>query len=135
MMVKRNISISHDQRFTRPAVHTYDVPTEHLRQTKICVKYYGQGRGIRAKYALGNPIRAREGYSFNPGWKYKGKGWLCIHITKTNLGAIIIHGHTRVGTRFHCTVPVTAHCPMLNTGIGIARSVPSALASNVSGLM
>ena len=38
--------------------------------------------------------------------------------------------HTRVGTGFHCTVLVTAHCPALRTGIGIVRVVPSALASN-----
>ena len=61
-------------------------------------------------------------------------------------GTIVIHEHrvslyrpstpcstlttlcTRVGTGFHCTVLVTAHSPVLKTGIVIVRSVPSALA-------
>ena len=31
-------------------------------------------------------------------------------------GTIIIYKHTRVGTGFHSTVLVTAHCPALGTG-------------------
>ena len=49
-------------------------------------------------------------------------------------GTIIIHEHTRVGTGFHCTVLVTAHCPAPKTGGGILRIVPSALASTVPGI-
>ena len=49
-------------------------------------------------------------------------------------GVVIIHEHTRVGTELHCTVPVTAHCPALKTGNSIGHIVPSALASDVSGL-
>ena len=48
-------------------------------------------------------------------------------------GTIIIHEHTRVGTGFRWTVLVTAHCPVLKTGQGSLRIVPSALASNVPG--
>ena len=38
-----------------------------------------------------------------------------------------------MGTGFQCSVPVTAHCPAPETGNGIDRSVPSALASNLPG--
>ena len=40
---------------------------------------------------------------------------------------------TRVGTGFHCTALVMAHCPAPNTGIVSVQSVPSALASDVPG--
>ena len=50
------------------------------------------------------------------------------------MGTIMIHEHTRVGTGFIGTVLVTAHCPTLNAGIVVVPSVPSALASNVPGL-
>ena len=54
--------------------------------------------------------------------------------TETWVGAIILDKHTRVGTGVHCTVLVTAHCPALNPGIIIVRSVPSAHSSNKPGL-
>ena len=57
-----------------------------------------------------------------------------IGATLLGPGAVIIHEHTRVGTGFIYTVLVTAHCPALNTRNVIVRSVPSALASNVSGV-
>ena len=41
---------------------------------------------------------------------------------------------TRVGTEFHRTNLVAAHCPALKTGMVLVRSVPSALASTVLGL-
>ena len=50
-----------------------------------------------------------------------------------NWGTITIHWHTHVGTMFHCTVLVTAHCPALKTENSIVRIV-LALASSVQGL-
>ena len=52
-----------------------------------------------------------------------------------NWGRIIIHEHTRVGMGFHHTALVAAHCPALKTGIDIGQTVPSALASSVSGAL
>ena len=43
-----------------------------------------------------------------------------------------LDNHSRAHLR--CTALAAAHCPALNTGIVIVRSVPSALASNVPGL-
>ena len=56
------------------------------------------------------------------------------HLPSFMRGTTIIHEHTHVGTGFHCTTLVMAHCPAPNTGIVIVRSVPSALASNLPGL-
>ena len=47
---------------------------------------------------------------------------------------IIIHEHTRVGTRFHCTVLGTAHCPALKPGIGILGIASSGSINDTSSL-
>ena len=47
---------------------------------------------------------------------------------------IIVHEHTRVGTGFHCTALVAAHCPALTTGLVMVGNAASALASNVPAL-